>query len=105
MKISDGGFQVSKEAIIAISFILLLLGALIPYVSSQALIVEKVAKLEAEFEEAGPRHTEIIKEMEKIDTLNSTQIELLKQKLDTISANIAEMKADIKEIKNELNIK
>jgi len=104
-KNKDGGFTVSKEMIVAVSFILLLLGALIPTVYGYATLNNKVEVLEKQYETAGPIHTAQFEELSNKVGQAETEIKLLKQKLDTISQNISEIKSDIKDIKNEMNIR
>lgn len=101
-KAIDGGFAVSKEFIVAVSFVLLLIGAFVPYVWGYAILNNKVSVLEEDWKNAGPVHTSIIKDIQARLTADEKELALLESKLDTIQASIAEIKSDIKEIKTEL---
>jgi hypothetical protein len=100
--LNNGGFEVSREIIVSISFILLLLGALLPTVAGYAVLNNDVQTLKKEYEVAGPIHTASFKALTDQVIQQDKEIELLKLKLDNIQISLNEVKTDLRDIKNKI---
>lgn len=109
-KMNHNGIFFKKEGLtyvripwVVITIIITIFIALIPTIMAYGVLNEKVNNLETQYEEAGPRHTAVINDiesrlnaLEKIAATNELS-------LTTIQNDIGEIKQDLKEIKTDVN--
>ena len=98
----NGGITLSIPLALISIFIMALI-ALVPAVMAYGALEQRVDNLEGDWQEAAPRHTKIIEDIDsRLDSLDKiaagTEVSL-----KAIQEDIREIKTDLKDVKNNLD--
>jgi len=94
----NGGFVIQKGAMALIMIFITLVSCVTTVVAYGVTIKGDVDHLKSAYDEAGPRHTEVINKLEEKIEFNSKTIIQYQEKIISIQEDITEIKSDVKEL-------
>ena len=101
----NGGYSVSKSIIGLASFLLLILGMVIPFALAYGTMSEKIAVIEGFIEVQGPRHVETIKVIESRIDSNEMNNAIISEQISQINRDIGDIKKGIEKINDRYEVK